>query len=368
MALFSNNPFIQTAIVVAVLLVAAVASMRVRREGKLFPPSVTVELKGLAILMVIFGHIGYFLVSDNRFLVPLSNYSGVGVDLFLVLSGYGLVASALKKPLTRWQFYRKRFFKVFIPVAVTILLLLLTDYFFVHRSFPLILNIKNLLGFFPTADLYKDIDSPLWFITPLLAYYIIFPLIFSRRFPFLSALVLLVLARWFALQDISGLLSATPGVANLYQLHLLSFPVGMAVAALANKPPWLIQQIGKLRQFLDSRVWRWFFGILALLILTYTLQYTAVGQGWVKEWSVSICSSLALVLLFVAKKIEFKFFSFIGAISFELYMIHWPLLYQYDPLYKLWPVGFATALSLGILIGLSWLYQRFLHIITKPLS
>jgi len=40
---------------------------------------VTQELKGLAILSIVFAHIAYMLVSDSRFLYPLSVAAGVGV-------------------------------------------------------------------------------------------------------------------------------------------------------------------------------------------------------------------------------------------------------------------------------------------------
>src|SRR4051812_35906082 len=59
----------------------------------------TQELKGIAILTIIFGHIGWLLAKDHQFLFPLSALSGVGVNLFLFLSGFGLTLSEKKKQL-----------------------------------------------------------------------------------------------------------------------------------------------------------------------------------------------------------------------------------------------------------------------------
>lgn len=364
-ASFTSAGF-QTSIVVITLIIGLLITMRRRSDSPLFPPAVTTELKGLAILLVMFVHIGYFLVADHQFLVPLSNYSGVGVDLFLLLSGYGLVASALKRPLTRWQFYKKRLLKIYLPVLLTVILFLVTDFFILHHSHPLSENIKNLFGFFPSADLFGDSNSPLWFITPLLAFYILFPLVFSKRYPFLSACALWLIAWIVARQDISALFGVTAGVANLYQLHLFSFPVGVAIGALANQPPLFVRQLQKLcAAYCSTNFLRTFFGVVAAIVLAFTLQYTAVGQGWGRESFVSICSCVALLIVFVAKKVEFGFLSLFGALSFELYLLHWPLLYHYDPLYTWLPAGFATVFSLTILVALSWVYLQGINKLTR---
>jgi len=96
MKILIDNPITGTYIFIVIFVFAILLSLRKKKSEGFFPISITNELKGVAILTVIFGHIGYFLVSDNRFLFPLSTISGVGVDLLLFLSGYGFVVSAIK--------------------------------------------------------------------------------------------------------------------------------------------------------------------------------------------------------------------------------------------------------------------------------
>lgn len=115
------NAVTQTAIVQIFLLLALVVSARRTKDSSFFSADTTTELRGLAILMVVFSHIGYFLVNDHQFLVPLSNYAGVSVNLFLILSGYGLVAAALHQPLLIGAFYLKRFVHVYLPVLITVI-------------------------------------------------------------------------------------------------------------------------------------------------------------------------------------------------------------------------------------------------------
>ena len=66
-------------------------------------------------MMVIFSHIGYFLDAGKQFTYPWSVAGGVGVDIFLFLSGFGLTMSALKTDLGIFQFYIKRLPRIYLP-------------------------------------------------------------------------------------------------------------------------------------------------------------------------------------------------------------------------------------------------------------
>src|SRR3989339_2054802 len=116
MEIFINNPVLSTDIFIAIFVIALLLTVRPKAKQEFFSATVSQELKGLAILMILFGHIGYFLAEDHRFLFPLSVSAGVGVNLFLFLSGYGLTSSALSKSLSIFQFYKKRLAKLFIPM------------------------------------------------------------------------------------------------------------------------------------------------------------------------------------------------------------------------------------------------------------
>jgi hypothetical protein len=95
-----TNPVQATWIFSIILFIALLVSIKPRKIAEWFPASLTTELKGMAILMIVLSHIGYFLVTDTRFLWPLSIMAGVGVNLFLFLSGFGLTASQMKKDLS----------------------------------------------------------------------------------------------------------------------------------------------------------------------------------------------------------------------------------------------------------------------------
>ncbi len=92
-----TNVSISTFIVISTLILSLLLSLRKTKHTELFTTSVTEELKGIGILSVVFAHISYILVNDSHFLYPLSIAGGVGVDLFLLMSGFGLTVSMLKK-------------------------------------------------------------------------------------------------------------------------------------------------------------------------------------------------------------------------------------------------------------------------------
>lgn len=347
------------------LAVAVIASLRRQPDDSFFPVSTTTELKGVAILLVVLAHIGYFLVNDNRFLTPLSNFAGVGVDLLLLLSGYGLAASALRRPLSPWAFYRKRLLRVYLPVVGTVFLLLLLDRFFLGRVYPLMLTLKNLLGLYPQADLYRDIDSPLWFITPLLVYYLFFPIVFWRRVPLLSSVAMGAVSWLMVYHFAQPVLGVGLDVVMLYQLHYLAFPIGMALGAAINQPARplkiladAINRAGK--NAVACRLARYAALAASLAVLGYLVTHSAVGNRWQDEEAISIATAAALIGVFVFKRIRSAFLCAWGALSLEVYLLHWPLLYRYHLFIGGLPAAAGLVLALAVLLGIAYIYQKTL--------
>lgn len=350
-----SNAVGETVVVAGALILATLVFVRRSKKTSLFPIETTNELKGLAILTIVLSHIGYFLASDNKFLQPMSNYAGVGVDLFLVLSGYGLVVSAIKTPRSVLQFYLRRLPRIYLPMIITLAIFLIADYFILHKTYPLDTTIKNFFGIFTKANLYEHIDSPLWYITFLLINYLLFPIIFHCRFPLLSAAgmgaaVWLFLKYWPP-YDMMG----------YYKLHLLAFPVGMALAGLLTQPPLFLSNLTK--KITEKRVinfiLRFAFLVAAGAFLVYSYYHSHVGEKWYREGITSVLSVLAVITIFIVKKIDFKFLAILGMYSFEIYLLHWPLVWRYNFIYGYLPAGSATLVYLALFVGIGYLYQRF---------
>jgi len=352
-----SNPILQTGIFSLVLGAVLLLTMRRRQITEWLPVSLTAELKGLAILMIVLAHIGYFLVIDHRFLWPLSIAAGVGVNLFLFLSGFGLTASQLQKNLTPGQFYQRRLAKLFAPFWLMLIVFLALDFFILKINYSWAFLGKAVVGIFTHADLYQDFNSPLWYFTFILGYYLLFPLVFSKKRPWLAAIILwlvgYLLIRW----------SPAPlgFVLYLYSVHILAFPLGIGAAWAVTKlkSPVILQKL-----FSGWRAIVYYLVVAGLLaIFVGASVYSGIGTGL--EQLISMVAMLAIILVFVGKKVEFRLLSLFGIYSYEIYLWHWPLMYRYDIFYSWLPAWLATLMYLGLFVGVGWAAQKVVGLLSK---
>ena len=353
-------PLEQNIIFFSLLVAAILLSLRKKTSPQSLSLEVTTSLKGFAILTIVFGHIGYFLFTDHSFLHPLSSISGVGVDLFLLLSGYGLATSSLKKNSPPLEFYRRRTGKIFTPLWITLIIILLLDTFFLHTFYTWQTIIQNFLGFYPSADIYLDLNSPLWYLTLILFYYLIFPWIFNPKKVVLSGTALAIIS----LLIISLKLPVTAGVQHLYQLHYLAFPLGIILAGLSSKfSDFFNNKIFNPKNTAQqSRLIRYLLISISAALFFFSLH---PKENQLIYQLFSLLSAISITAIFILSKLRFKLLEIFGTYSYEIYLLHWPLLYRYDFLYPHLPAAISTALYLAILLALGYLLQRLSRLSIK---
>lgn len=370
-----NNPVEATYIFEAIFIIALLISIRSKKETDFFPTSVTQELKGLAILAVVFSHIGYFLFSDNRFLFPLSAIAGVGVNIFLFLSGYGLVTSSLKKQYSIFQFYQRRLLKLFIPFWLLLIVFFSLDAIFLKINYSWDYIGRAFVGLFTHANLYEDVNSPLWYFTLIFYYYLVFPLVFLKKYPLLSAGVIYGISYFIISLNSSWL----GNVMHLYNIHLMAFPLGMFIAGLVGQ-----QKISARLAILKIKISnsKLFFGkgtilkpisyyallIVFLAIAGYTFYYPGIGQEPLTEELTSMVSVLMLTLVFIMKKFDIKLLYWFGIFSYEIYLLHWPLMYRYDVIFKFMPAWVGLIVYLFLFLGLGWVLRKISEKIAEKIS
>lgn len=350
------NGSAENLIFINIFLLALILSVKRFNTTHSFTPQMTEELKGLAILAVLFSHIGYFLISDHRFLFPLSTIAGVGVNLFLFLSGMGLTFSSIKQPLSILKFYLKRLPRLFLPMWIVLSIYLLMDWILLQKTYPLITSVENYLGFFPRADLFLDINSPLWYFTMIFFYYLLYPLVFHRKIAYLTPVFLLLIPFLLFKMD----LPVTKDVLNLYKVHFVSFPLGVLFALIIQERNLSLFRFHFKNIFLRSNL-VFILVPIFLGVFAYTSINSGVGLEKEIEQTVSLITMFSIIFVFIAKNIEFRLFNIFGKYSYEIYLLHWPLLVRYDLFYKYLPASIATILYLGIFIV--WGY--FLHKLVK---
>ena len=362
-----------TWIVIAALVAVILLTFRKTTHNELFPVPATQELKGLGILAIVFAHISYMLVTDNTFLYPLSIAAGVGVDLFLFMSGFGLTVGMLKKQMPMLEFYRRRLIKVFIPFWIVLVILFFCDYFFLNIHYSIIYILQSVLGWFPRASAFEDVNSPFWYISWMLMFYALFPLLFMRERPWLTAILLAVIANVVALADPLHL-----QVNWLHRLHTNAFSLGIFLAWWMNTNPSKVKTLEWFRNQ-SSGMGRYIIVFTALIFAGYMACHSSAGNwpqladilksagfdpGFFIGQTTSLITMAALIVFFSLKKFDNKFLYIYGVYSYETYLLHWPLMSRYDIFFPYMPAWAATILWVIAFIGIGWLLQK----ITAPVG
>jgi peptidoglycan/LPS O-acetylase OafA/YrhL len=354
-------------IVIAVLIAVVLFTFKRAKHTDLFPVSVTQELKGLGILTVVFAHFAYMLVTNADFLFPLSIIAGVGVDLFLFMSGYGLTVGMLKKPLPIFEFYKRRVIKIFIPFWVAIILIFAANAIFLDIHYTVPYMIQSLLGWFPTAEGFNDVNSPFWYITWMMMFYILFPLVFSTKRPWLSAIILSVIATLIGVYN-----PLEMGDNWLHRLHTVAFSLGIIFAWLLfetkDKENKLVKVLKHFRN--ESKFMPYIVIALMLAVVVYMSLHTTanhwptltaiLGKGYFVDQLTSIIIMFAFIIIFSLKRFDNRFLSIYGLYSFEVYLIHWPLMGRYDVFFDILPAWAAVVAWMVTFILVSWLLQKII--------
>lgn len=355
------NPILQTNIFAFFLVVALLISLRFNTQKDLFPYSLTNELKGFAIFAVLFAHIGYQLAPGTNYLFPLSILGGVGVNIFLFLSGFGLAISSVKKSTSLLTFYRKRLIKIYIPLWLTLVTFLSLDLIFLQKLYPLKEIIQSFMGIFTRADIGININSPLWYFTIVLFYYLIFPLFFIKNKLYLTSLAVFTLS-FLILEKIT--LPVHQDNITIYKLHTLAFPLGILFAFFyLNEKSFFTKTLIFLKS--ANFILKIFFLIILSILIYYFSINAGVGQGVRIEQKIAVLNTLLIILWFFIKNFQFKLLNLFGIFSYEIYLLHWPILFRYDYLFKTLPAWLATITYLIIFLLLAYLLQKLTNLILK---
>lgn len=192
----------------------------------------------------------------------------------------------------------------------------------------------SFLGFFPVADIYQSLNSPLWYFTFIIANYLLFPILFSVKRPFVSSLLFLGAACTAAFLP----LPVSEGVHNLYRLHVLAFPLGMLAASLR----W--PHVPSIRTWQKTILF-----ILSTTVFVYAATHAHIGEGIWPETRASLIGTAGLLVAFLTKPLESRLLTFFGTYSYELYLLHWPILLADRWFFPHVPVALALVLWLGLL-------------------
>lgn len=260
----------------------------------------TKQLKGIAILLVIIGHLKNAL---SLSLPEFITYAGAwGVSLFLILSGYGLTKSYLKNG----PFLFKRF-NILIPYSILTFIWIIVDILIFKKSYSIRVILLSLFGF----DFTRSIDPSMWYISFILMWYTIFYIVF--KLPIRNSLKLVILFLFSFLFKNYSLTRYTKEIAWQWQLHAYVFPIGV-LSGLYSK------YLSKLKITLFSSFL--FFGMFFLFVNKSKIS--------INYYSISnlLCAVGFIVSINVFTN-KSKLFQFVGNISYEMYLLEGVFIYKF---------------------------------------
>ena len=265
------------------------------QEVKMFSVEMTDILKGIAICLVILTHLAGY--SGSVLFTPLG---GIGVAIFLFLSGYGAYKSFYKKGLK--NFWKKKIFNVLVPyiiVQICACLLGLINYktIILFLKDILLLNIKHPNG---------------WYMQCIFIYYLIFWISFYLfgnygkkvfyTFSIVLAFVFLVNGK------------------EIFFEQILSFPLGVAFGQNKELAKKFISNKNMIVLILFGIV---FLGLKQFYFIRSNYLMFYICQLGIK---LPLACSIIIFLNVHTKLVPITFFKRIGKNSYLLYLTHFYIL------------------------------------------
>ena len=252
--------------------------------------------RGIAILMVIGSHYAAAMYVEpvrlfaKEFVSTLGIY---GVDIFFMLSGYGLVKSALKNGVNK-EFVLRRFLNTYVPY-----LLVIGFFSIVDKS---ITNIQDLFKFLAGLDY--------WYMNVIFIIYILFMIVYKIDKFRVILITIAIIGFCVFLYNY--------GRADFWFISNGAFLVGIYGAELENKFGLKVQEwIKKINLFTIS---------VALTVIGWFI-YTSSGELWAHVFT-SVCFSIVMFSLCVQFEGGGIILPSIGRYSLYIYLLHLRLFWK----------------------------------------
>ncbi len=315
-------------------------------------------LKGFSIFTIVVYHLLYKLPQLSAIKNALL-MGGTGVHTFILISGFGLYLSYLRKKLSFFDFIKKRFTKIYLPYIFIVTISAL-----IALCIPIYKN--SLYAYLGHVFLYKMFDGniitsygyQLWFISTIIQFYLIFNLLaylkgkLSPRAFFMVGIFTYFL--WVMIVWLLGKENYGNWNRSCFQF-LWEFMLGMVLAELYARRGelWKIKQIYLLLISVAGFV---LYGLMAL-------KMGSIGKLLNDIPAMFGYTTLAIFIYQLGIKAVNKFFVFTGVISYSLYLTH--VLIQVIILYILKIAGVqvslaAAALMLILSYFVSYLFNKLI--------
>lgn len=324
-------------------------------DNTLFTLDSTLVLKGLAIILLLLGHISQqCTVGSNALSYRMT--ANAAVIIFLFVSGVGLAKKYQLR--VNKQFLLKRIKKLAMPVWLSLLLFIALNFLLIGHRDPVGQLVLNFCGIFWT----QFPNNPCWFITYILflyAVYFMVALLPVNRITQVAVLFLLpFIVAWLIIE------TGAIGYFALWPQYSLVFSVGIVCGLTASQLQKLNEKLFDFSPIVFIACMLILLGLYWTGLAVYRISHL-VPLELFTQLVFALINPVSLILfliLFVGllEKREFQsgMLQFLGKYSFEVYLLHFPFMVYYDFfLFRRPLVFFFFVYSLCVLL-LSVLLQR----------
>lgn len=269
-------------------------------------------LRGYSIFTIVIMHL-VGMLGISGIWEKAAAFGGAGVHVFILCSGFGLYLSYLRKPLGYIAFLKKRFTRIYMPMAVLCVATAVWMACMGREWFmPLLGNLLLFKMFVP--ELESSMGGQMWFVSTIIQFYLAWPLIvklFNIRGGVKLALIVSLL--WSTTVGLLGY--AEERVWNSFFLqYLWEFCLGMKMAEIYHDNPKALE------------VSRWKY-LLTLCVAGVGLTGIMGFAGWPWKLYNDIPSlmgymSLALIIYKVGIKPLNRLLEWTNRFSYEWYLVH----------------------------------------------
>jgi len=335
-------------------------------------------LKGIAIMGVFFENwTNYMEYAKTPALLyslakALTLATGPFVQVFFILSGFGLTITYLKQSKTNWSWKRwawRRITKIVVPYAIVVVFSFLLGMLgtFLYASVNVQFSWASLFqyltftrNFYPSSWIW---NPPLWFMPVIIGLYISFPVlikILQKWGPWVLLLISVFVT--YGTLVIAVLADAPMGHgADLFTFWMAQFVLGMVMAYIRETTP---QKLGHL---IGSKA---FFLGIGLMICSWALRtYVPLGKAF-NDLPTSIGIFLVLLNLGWISRAKVpaagKVLNTLSSKSYLMYLVHYPIMqFLIGPPLRV-PTNPVIVIALG---GLYFVMIFFLcYFISKPMD
>lgn len=269
-------------------------------------------LRGYSIFTIVIMHL-VGMLGISGIWEKAAAFGGAGVHVFILCSGFGLYLSYLRKPLGYIAFLKKRFTRIYMPMAVLCVATAVWMACMGREWFmPLLGNLLLFKMFVP--ELESSMGGQMWFVSTIIQFYLAWPLIvklFNIRGGVKLALIVSLL--WSTTVGLLGY--AEERVWNSFFLqYLWEFCLGMKMAEIYHDNP----------KALELPRWKY---LLTLCVAGVGLTGIMGFAGWPWKLYNDIPSlmgymSLALIIYKVGIKPLNRLLEWTNRFSYEWYLVH----------------------------------------------